>query len=101
MKHLFSILGEAQLELGQSLVPDADVQETRKKTKKRFLAVATFMERRTKTYNVRMNVLTMIMSDEAIASEDEDVGNVSTFVAIVFDEHDYLQEITLYNVLAL
>lgn len=86
LKQLFSILGEAQLELGQLLVPDADVQETKKRTKKRFLAVAQPMEQRIKKYNVRMNVLTMTMSDEAIASRDEDVGK--SVYSIVFPSED-------------
>lgn len=86
LKQLFSILGEAQLELGQLLVPDADVQETKKKTKRRFLAVAQPMERRIKKYNARLNVLTMTMSDEAIASRDEDVGK--SVYSIVFPSED-------------
>ncbi|KAJ5914119.1 hypothetical protein N7504_003002 [Penicillium tannophilum] len=86
LKRLFSILGEAQLELGQLLVSDADVQETKKKTKKRILAVAQPMERRIKKYNVRLNVLTMTMSDEAIASRDEDVGK--SVYSIVFPSED-------------
>ncbi|KAJ5548201.1 hypothetical protein N7513_005435 [Penicillium frequentans] len=86
LKQLFSILGEAQLELGQLLEPGANVQETKKKTKKRFLAVAQPMERRIKKYNVRMNVLTMTMSDEAIASRVEDVGK--SVYSIVFSSED-------------